>query len=127
MPAPGPSLLGRAVIVSAGSPPPPPWGDARRIVVDDSAAADPAEVVGALHEAWTTRAPVVIELALDPAGFRAPQRLLAPPWELGPSAESWADRLHFLVWANSYDARGDGEPVWWWSRKAARLGATEGG
>ena len=38
-----------------------------------------------------------------------------------------ADRLHFLVWANSYDARADGEPIWWWARKAARLGATEGG
>ena len=40
------------------------------------------------------------------------------------------ERLHFLVWANNYDARG-GEPVWWHGRKAARrfagLGVTEGG
>ena len=44
------------------------------------------------------------------------------PWTLGPWFEPWFDRLHFLVWANTYDAR-DGEPVWWWGRKAARLGA----
>ena len=30
------------------------------------------------------------------------------------------------MWANSYDAR-NGEPKWWWSVKAARVGATEGG
>ena len=43
---------------------------------------------------------------------------------LEPGLELWLDRLHFLVWANTYDARA-GEPVWWWSRKAARLGAAE--
>ena len=43
----------------------------------------------------------------------------------GAGFEPWADRLHFLVWANSYDAQAAGEPVWWWARKAVRLGATE--
>ncbi|MGQ0831550.1 MAG: ATP-dependent helicase, partial [Microthrixaceae bacterium] len=45
----------------------------------------------------------------------------------GAAAELWLDRLHFLVWANSYDARAPGAPIWWWARKASRLGATEGG
>src|SRR5690606_20453088 len=35
--------------------------------------------------------------------------------------------LHFLVWANSYDATRGGELIWWWARKAARLGASEAG
>ena len=47
------------------------------------------------------------------------------PWELGVDLDLPCDRLHFLVWANTWDARGD-EPVWWWGVKAARLvdGAT---
>src|SRR5690606_17197942 len=48
-----------------------------------------------------------------------------PLWQLGPGFEPWGDRLHFLLWANTYDARGDGPPIWWWARKAVRLGATE--
>jgi DNA helicase-2/ATP-dependent DNA helicase PcrA len=120
-------MLGRGVIVGADGAAPSAWSGAARIVVDDTAVGSPATVVGRLHEAWAGRTPVVIELAVDPASFRAPERLLAPPWELGPAAEAWPDRLHFLVWANAYDARADGDPIWWWSRKAARLGATEGG
>ena len=38
--------------------------------------------------------------------------------------EPWLDRLHFLVWANTYHARGGIEPVWWWARKAARITRT---
>jgi hypothetical protein len=127
MPVPGPVALGRAVIVRPGGPPPEAWTDALRIVVDEAALADPADVVGRLHVAWSTRAPVVIELAVDPGRFRTPETYDAPPWQLGAGFEPWADRLHFLVWANSYDARADDEPVWWWARKATRLGAREVG
>ncbi len=127
MPAPGPAALGRAVIVGAGADAPPAWEAAARVVVDGAVLDDPAAAVGALHEAWSTRTPIVIELAIDPVRFRAPESHVAPPWELTAAFEPWTDRLHFLVWANSYDARGVGEPIWWWGRKAARLGATEGG
>ncbi len=82
----------------------------------------PATAVAALHEAWLTRQPVVVELGVDPASFRAPETWEERPWQLGPWFEPWLDRLHFLVWANTYDAR-DGPPVWWWGRKAERLGA----
>jgi len=97
------------------------------VVVDDAALADPADVVGRLHQAWSTRTPVVIELAVAAARFRVPVSHSEPPWRLTAGFEPWAERLHFLVWANSYDAQGEGEPIWWWGRKAVRLGATEGG
>jgi len=127
MPAPGPAALGRAVIVGSGSSAPEAWASAGRVVVDEAALAAPAAAVAALHQAWSTRTPIVIELAIDPAVFRAPESFIAPPWHLTAAFEPWADRFHFLVWANSYDARSDGEPIWWWGRKAARLGATQGG
>lgn len=123
MTLPGPSELGRAVIVGAGAVPPAPWAGAARVVVDESVLTDPAAAVSRLHKAWARREPVVIELAVDPAEFRAPEVFEEEPWRLGAALETWADRLHFLVWTNSYDARGDGEPIWWWARKAARLGA----
>jgi DNA helicase-2/ATP-dependent DNA helicase PcrA len=123
--APGPPELGRAVLVGAGEAAPEPWAGAERVVVDEVALADPAVVVARLHTAWSTREPVVIELAVDPARFRAPVDHTEEPWRLGPGFEPWADRLHFLVWANSYDALAPGPPVWWWARKAARLGGGE--
>jgi DNA helicase-2/ATP-dependent DNA helicase PcrA len=126
MPIPGPVELGRAVIVGAGGVAPAAWAGAERVVVDVASLADPAEVVGRLHAAWSTRTPIVVDLAVDPARFRAPESFAEEVWRLGAGFQPWAERLHFLVWANSYDARGDGDPVWWWARKAARLGATEG-
>ena len=90
--------------------------------VDAGTLDDPAAAVAALHDAWLGRTPVVVELAIDPATFRAPASWDDDPWRLGPWFEPWLDRLHFLVWANTYDAR-DGPPVWWWGRKAERLGA----
>ena len=120
-------MLGRAVIVTAGAAPPPAWRGADHVLVDDAALADPAAVVASLHQAWSERRPIRIDLAVDPARFRAPDTLPDHLWRLGPGVELWSDRLHFLLWANSYDARADGEPIWWWARKAARLGATEGG
>jgi DNA helicase-2/ATP-dependent DNA helicase PcrA len=83
-------------------------------------------VVRELHAAWAARTPIVIALDVEPASFREPESFAAEPWALGPRFEPWLDRLHFLVWANTYDARG-GEPVWWWARKAERLGAKAGG
>ena len=127
MSAPGPCQLGRAVIVGRDAPPPAAWAAADRVVIDDQALADPGQAVGQLHEAWSRRTPVVIELGVDAARFRAPASYLDAPWELSAAFEPWAERLHFLVWANSYDARAEGEPIWWWARKASRLGATEGG
>jgi DNA helicase-2/ATP-dependent DNA helicase PcrA len=98
------------------------------VTVDEAALVDPGGgVVAALHDAWAERRPVVVALGVDPARFREPASVeVDEPWRLTPELEVWSDRLHFLVWANTYDAR-DGEPVWWWARKAVRLGAAAAG
>lgn len=127
MSAPGPPELGRSVIVPAGAAAPQGWAGAPRVVVDEAALGAPGPVVGALHSAWVERRPVVIEMAVDAARFRPPRSFDGPLWELGAGLQDWEDRLHFLVWANSYDAQAPGAPVWWWARKASRLGAQEGG
>lgn len=117
---PGPGPFGRSVVVGAGVAAPEPWSDAPRVVIDEAVLASPATVVAVVHEAWAARRPHVIELAVDPARFRTPASLAGTPWELGVDVDCALDRLHFLVWAASWDARGD-EPVWWWAVKAARL------
>ncbi|MGI8939764.1 MAG: UvrD-helicase domain-containing protein [Iamia sp.] len=115
---PGP--LGRSVVIEAGQTPPPAWADAPRVLIDDEALAAPSATVATLHEAWAERRPTVIELGVDPARFRTPEPISGTPWDLGVDLDLPLDRLHFLVWANTWDARGD-EPVWWWGVKAARL------
>jgi DNA helicase-2/ATP-dependent DNA helicase PcrA len=95
------------------------------VTIDEAVLSDPAEAVAALHRLWATRQRVVVALDVVPARFSAPEMWSGSPWEYGPDLEAWCDRLHFLVWANTYDARGEGQPIWWWGRKAARAGATE--
>ncbi len=100
------------------------WAGAPVVVVDEPGVADPRTCVAELHGAWAARRPVVVVLAVDPARFREPESWTVEPWTVGPLFEAYLDRLHFLVWANNYDGRNDGEPVWWWARKAERVGAT---
>ncbi len=124
---PGPATLGRGVVVAIDGPPvPAAWADPalERVRIDDATLSAPADAVARLHAAWSTRRPVVVELAVDPARFRDPTSSAVEPWTLDADHELWADRLHHLVWANTYDARQDGDPVWWWARKAIRLGAS---
>ncbi len=110
-------------MIKAGLPVPPAWDGAAVIRVDEAALAEPAAVVAALHQAWVSRTPVVVELEVDPALFREPRSFPDEPWQVGPTFDPWTDRLHFLVWANTYDGRAaNGAPVWWWTRKATRLG-----
>ena len=117
-----PSALGRGVLVSAGSPIPEPWSGAPVVGVGEAQLDAPGDVVGRLHRAWAAREMVVIALAVDPARVRHPVSVEVEPWRLAPHAEPWFDRLHFLMWNNTYDAR-SGEPVWWWGVKASRLEA----
>jgi DNA helicase-2/ATP-dependent DNA helicase PcrA len=93
------------------------------VLVDDAVLASPGEVVARLHEAWVTRTPIVVDLAVDPSALRVQDTCTRPVWELDAHFTFERERLAFLVWANTYDARGD-EPVWWWATKAARLGAS---
>ena len=118
-----PLELGRGVIVGEGQEIPAPWADAQEVLIDEDVLAEPGHTVSRLHRAWAARVPVVVRLLVDPARFRAPVGTQVEPWTLRPDHEVWPDRLHFLVWANNYDAR-TGDLVWWWTNKAARLGAT---
>ena len=120
---PGPAALGRGVVIAADDTVPLPWQDAPVVAIDEAVLADPGPTVATLHELWATRRPFVVALAVDPSRFREPEEWRVEPWTLGPEHKAWGDRLHFLVWANTYDAR-TGTPRWWWSTKAARLGAT---
>lgn len=78
-------------------------------------------MVGELHTAWAQRTPVVVELAVDPARFREPVAITDEPWSLEADVEPWFVSLHFLVWANTYDAR-SGTLIWWWGRKSGGPG-----
>lgn len=120
VPVPGPAALGRGVVIESGGAIPAPWITSAVVTIDEAVLRAPAETVERLHRAWATREPLVIELDVDPGRFRAPQSIDLDPWRLGPAAEPFFDRLHHLVWSNTYDAR-RGDPIWWWGRKAARL------
>ncbi len=121
----GPVGLGRGAVVAPGAPAPAGLEAALRVVVGTEELAAPERVVGRLHGAWASRTPVVVELACDPAELRRPESWTGHVHALAPSFTFWRDRLHFLVWANTYDVR-DGTPVWWHGRKAARLLAGRG-
>jgi DNA helicase-2/ATP-dependent DNA helicase PcrA len=125
---PGPAVLGRGVVVTAGRRLPPVCSDWPTIVIDDAVLADPASTANQLHEHFLERRPCVVELGVDPAELRAPERDEREVWELGERFEFARERLQYLVWSNNYDwtnfydLHGD-EPVWWHARRAERLGA----
>src|SRR4029450_9484388 len=75
VPVNAPAVLGRGVVVNGGDPLPRPWAGPPEVVVDDDALADPAGVVGVLHEAWAARRAVAVRLAVDPASFREPPHI----------------------------------------------------
>lgn len=126
----GPRELGRGVVVPVGMAPPDPWQYCPRTLVDEEVLGDPEVAVAGLHRAWSERQPVVVELAIDSKSLREPEICSRPVYSLDPKFEFTRERLHFLVWANNYDAR-TGDPVWWHGRKAARsfknLGVNEVG
>ncbi|MGH9278239.1 MAG: ATP-dependent helicase, partial [Acidimicrobiales bacterium] len=118
--------LGRGVVVAAGADAPAAWPGAPRVRVDDDTLAAPAAAVEDLHRHWSNREPVVIELAVDADELRRPPTEDRAPYLLDAGFDLGHERLHFLVWANNYDAR-RGEPVWWHGVRATRLGAAPGG
>ncbi len=127
-PFPGPAALGRNVIVGAGAPTPEGFDpDAPRLVVDDTVLAHPGPAVAFLHARWVHRQPTVIELVADNAELQRPEVDDRAPWDLPRGFTFLRERLAFLVWANSYDARrADRAPVWWDAELAVRGGAQPG-
>ena len=144
---PGPAELGRGLVVTAGSALDADLAAAQsweRVLLDKALLAGApdgtspptgdgggplGETVERLHRAWAGRRPVVVELDLT---AEALQSLRLPvieervPYSLGAEFTLLTERLQFLLWRNNYDAR-TGQPVWWWARKAAELGAAIGG
>jgi len=124
---PGPAALGRAVVVRDGGAVPAGFpSDTPRVRIDALTLADPDAVVERLHLAWVLREPVVIELAVAPSVLAEPERRAASPLDLGPRFLFPRERLSFLVWANSWDARGSGQPRWWHGHRAQEHGAVAG-
>ncbi len=122
------AVLGRSVVVAESAAAPAPWADAPRVVITKGVLADRIELevaIDRLHRAWVAREPLVIELAVDPAELREPESTRMEPWRLRRGFLFNKERLHHLVWANSYDAR-NGDQIWWWGRKAEALGAKAG-
>ena len=124
MPFPGPPELGRGLVI-ATTPVPPSFSDAPLTIVDDALLGDVrrlAEAVDRLHRMWEARTPHVVVLSADNNALRQPETVASPPWQLGAGFTLLVERLHFLVWANTWDGR-SGVPIWWWSKKAEPLGA----
>ena len=122
-PVPGPAVLGRGVVVGPGDRVPPPWRGLPEIAVGEADLERPTAVVDRLHLAWVRRRPVVVRLGVDRDRLRAPRTWRPPLWELGAGFVPWTDRLAFLVWSNTYDARAGRTPTWWWAVRAAEHGA----
>ena len=116
---PGPDPLGRGVVVKPGQGPDPGWP---RLRLDESSLDQPEQAIERLHRAWLSRERIIVELAVDAARLKDRERNEEPVYSLDPTFEFARERLHFLVWANNYDAT-RGEPVWWHARLAQRLGA----
>ena len=125
MTGPGPPELGRGVVVSPGTSPPEPWNGCPRVAIDPETIIDPGAAIEALQRAWFDRQPVVVEMAVDSQVLLGRETCERPVHDLSPDFEFTRERLHFLVWANTYDAR-SGHPIWWHGRKAARRLAGRG-
>jgi len=127
---PGPSRLGRSVVVQAGASTPKHWSGVDNHVIDSGLLDDEdllEKTVDELQRRNVQRIPTVFVLDIDPDELNRPEITNAAPYELGHAFSFLRERLTKLVWHNSYDAR-SGELVWWWAHKAAaRLGVTVGG
>lgn len=95
------------------------------MVIDQQALEEPHAALAVLQRAWLTGQPVVVELTIDSRALQERETCHLPVHGLSPRFEFARERLHFLVWANNYDAR-NGEPIWWHGRKAVRSFATRG-
>ncbi|MDH3248708.1 MAG: ATP-dependent DNA helicase UvrD2 [Acidimicrobiia bacterium] len=130
MTAPGPTRLGRSVVIDAGAEPPAAWADCERIIIDTALLGNRERlesVVARAQRRYVRRTPTVFELAVPQDVLSSAPTIDAAPFELGADFTFLSERLAKCVWHNSYDARRD-PPVWWWAHKAAaRIGVQVGG
>ena len=123
-PFPGPKPLGRGVVVLPGGAVPAGAEGWPLLRIDHEVLAAPAEALAWLDAAWRSRQPTVVELAVPFAELKQPEVDERPVYALDPTFEFPRERLHFLVWANRYDAREAADaPRWHHTTRAVRLGA----
>ncbi|MEY3020107.1 MAG: hypothetical protein RLZZ272_1091, partial [Actinomycetota bacterium] len=79
----------------------------------------PEAALGVLGAAWLARRRTVVELAVDAALLREPERTERAPHEVGAGHDLVRERLAHVVWANAVDLR-DGTPRWWHGELARR-------
>jgi len=108
-----------------GSDPPASWAGLERVPLGEAELVQPKEVIARLHAAWLGRRPLIVELGIDPNLLRVGERHGSPVHGLTPDFDFPFERLHFLLWANNYDARA-GALVWWHAVKAGRTLAQQG-
>jgi DNA helicase II / ATP-dependent DNA helicase PcrA len=123
-------VLGRGLVILPGMVVPGPFDGVPRVAIDENVLTSPpvlAETAALLHEAWNERRRIVIELGVPAEALREPEVERRPPYELDPGFTFERERLQFLVWANTYDGRKPGDPIWWHGVRASRIGATLGG
>ena len=126
---PGPVDLGRGVVVRAGDAVPAPWSGAPVLRMDAAVLGEDERLDALaqdLHRHWVRRTPVVVEWDADDDALTGAEMIEDPPWQLHAGFLFPRERLRFLCFSNNYDAR-RGDPKWWWTVKAARLGATPDG
>lgn len=117
-----PENLGRGIVVAPGVKVPKQWRKLAPFRIDRAVLARPQKAVETLHRHWVRRIPLVVELQVAAGELKESESCWSEPYLLDPSFEFWRERLHFLVWANNYDAT-RGEPIWWHARLAQSLGA----
>jgi ATP-dependent DNA helicase UvrD/PcrA len=121
---PGPGRLGRGLVVAPEGRVPGEAADWPRVRIDADVLADPGDTVALLDRQWRDRRPGIVELAVPFAELKQPETYDEPPYTLDPGFGFPRERLHFLVWANRYDGRGEGPPRWHHVSRALRAGAT---
>ncbi len=121
----GPAVLGRGVVLGPDQKVPDEFSGAPVVSVDDESLRAPSQTVARLHGQWVRREPVVVRLQVGAAALKTASREVEErePWVVGTSFLFDRQRLHFLVWNNNWDMR-NGEPIWWWAKKAIALGAS---
>lgn len=120
---PGPTGLGRGLVVVPGDPLPPEATSWPSLTIDPEVLADPAPALSTLGRWWRERVPAVVVLAVPFLELKESEAISPPPYSLNPHFEFQRERLHFLVWVNRYDGRG-GTLRWHHGERTLSLGAT---
>ncbi len=113
--------LGRGIVLSPKQQVPSPWRGLDRLVIDEGSVIQPSPTLEKLHKSWLHRRPVIVELKIDKNWLKTPEAYLGEAYSLSYDFEFRRERIHFLIWANSYDAT-LGLPIWWYRRLALRGG-----